>query len=105
MSEHTMKERINTHYSNFRLPNYESATSLSEYIWKLKRHFFTYHIKWKVVARAKPYNPATKTCNLCTKEKYFIIFKPETATLNSNHEMLKKCVHRRKWLMSQVKEQ
>ena len=105
LTEHSIKERINTHHSNFKLPDYAAVTNLSKYIWKLKRHHLTYNIKWKIVARAKPYNPATKVCSLCTKEKYFIVYKPETATLNDNTEMLKKCPHRKKWLIGSMKAQ
>ena len=31
--------------------------------------------------RASPYNTATKTCNLCTTEKFYIILKPHLATI------------------------
>ena len=96
---------MNNHKSNFKLPNYEATTNLSKYIWQLKRHYIKYKIQWSIVAKAKPYNPATKTCNLCTKEKYYIIFKPETATLNSNTEMLSKCPHRKKWIFDAKREQ
>ena len=103
--ENTIKERNNTHKSNCNLPAYDATTNLSKYVWKLKRHYYTYSIKWKIVARARTYNPATKQCNLCSKEKFFIIFKPETATLNDKNEMVRKCPHRRKWLFGTNKAQ
>ena len=59
----------------------------------------TVYIAWKTIARAKPYHPATKKCNLCIKEKYFIIFKPEMATLNRRLEITYACRHRRKLLL------
>ena len=99
MSKNTMKERISTHNSNCKLSNYEHTTELSKYVWKLKRHGYLYDIKWRILATAKPYNPASKICNLCSKEKYFIIYRPEIATLNKNSELLKKCPHRIDWLI------
>ena len=99
LTEGTLRERINTHLSNFRLPNYSTVTALAKYIWKLKKYKYEYSIKWSILANAKTYNPATKLCNLCNKEKYFIIFKPEISTLIQNNELLKKCVHRAKFII------
>ena len=76
-----MKKKINTDNSNCNHTDYEQATALSKYVWKL---YFTYNIMWRVLARARTYNPATKVCNLCSKEKYYIIFHSELATINEN---------------------
>ena len=73
-----------------------TVTALAKYIWKLKRYKYEYSIKWRILARAKIYNPATKQCNLCNKEKYFIIFKPEISTLNQNNEQ---CAHHAKFII------
>ncbi|CAB4040461.1 Hypothetical predicted protein, partial [Paramuricea clavata] len=48
----------------------------------LKCKGIEFHIKWQTLKRAKPYSPASNRCNLCLWEKYFIICKPELATLN-----------------------
>ena len=47
------------------------------------------------MATAKPFSPVTNVCNLCTKEKYSIIFKPELATLNSRNEINTNCRHKK----------
>ena len=46
-----------------------------------------------MIDRAQPFNPITGQCRLCNLERFFIIFQPEKATLNSNLE--DKCPH--KW--------
>ena len=51
-------------------------------------------ITWKILDRAQPYNPITDVCNLCTLEKYYLIFKPETSSLNLNEEINSYCLHK-----------
>ena len=55
----------------------KNDTELSEHIWQLKGNEQRFTIKWKILAKAKPYSNLTKRCNLCTTEKHFIITKPE----------------------------
>ena len=38
---------------------------------------------------AAPYNPASNRCNLRLWEKYFIIYKPELASLNKQNELIR----------------
>ena len=49
------------------------------------------------------YNNRTKRCNLCIAEKYFIMCKPKTATLNKRNELISKCRHKDKFLLRNVK--
>ena len=39
----------------------KTATTLSEFIWKLKE----YHLSWDIIERAPPYSAVTNRCNLC----------------------------------------
>ena len=75
------------------------GTSLSNHIWKLKSSAIPYTLSWKILNRCHSFNPSTKTCNLCLKEKYLIVFKPEGATLNDRSEMFATCRHRLKTLL------
>ena len=54
-----------------------------------------YKIDWKILAKAAIYNTDTKICNLCSKEKYFLLFRPETNTINKRDELYTKCLHRK----------
>ena len=67
----SFKERWSTHKSSFRLQTHENATSLSAYIWKLKREGVNFDLSWKIVSKSNAYNPSFKKCWLCLNEKYF----------------------------------
>ena len=89
----TFKKRFYIHKSNFKIRE-NAFTNLGKYIWKLKDYGYKYNIKWKIAAKANIYSTATKNCNLCAKEKFFILYKPETATLNDKKEIMRRCIHR-----------
>ena len=74
--------------------NYENPTTLSTHVWDLKNKNKDFDIKWSVIDRAKDYNPATKKCRLCLKEKFYIIFQPDGATLNLRSELFSSCRHK-----------
>ena len=42
-----------------------------------------YEIKWDITDRAMTFNPVNRKCLLCLKEIFYIMFRPESATLNS----------------------
>ena len=60
---------------------------------------------WEIVARAAPYNPATGYCDLCTEEKYRIMFEPEGASLNQRSEFFAYCYHQRPQLLINFKQE
>ena len=92
---------LNATRSNFKdkTRNPKNATALSKYIWNLEDENIPYDVSWGIVSRAKPFNQATGVCNLCTREKYFIIFKPEMATINSRNEIAGPCLHKHSKLL------
>ena len=90
------KDRFYKNDSDFREPGQKNSTKLSAYIWKLKEEQKTYNIKWDIVTRAMPYSAVSRKCNLCTAEKFEIIFNPKLATLNSRHKLYSHCRHKRK---------
>ena len=51
-------------------------------MWQLQDNNKNFNINWKILGRAKAFNPVAKKCNLCIKEKYHIIFHSESASLN-----------------------
>ena len=93
------KKRLGNHKKSFKHEKYAHETTLSSHIWKLKEKNIDFEIKWKLLARAKPFTPVTNTCNLCTREKYFILYHPEQATLNSRNEM---CRHKEPMLLDKT---
>ena len=101
LTEKSFKERWGNHKQNFKNPamKHRTATSLSKHIWSLKDESIDYSISFKQIARATAYNPVTRACRLCLKEKYCIMFKPEGATINQKSEFYTICMHKFNYLL------
>ena len=95
------KSRFRNHTASFTHSDKQNSTELSKHIWKLKNDNASYRIKWKIMQKARPYSNQTKKCHLCLSEKYYIICRPETATLNKRNEINNTCRHSKKYLLSQ----
>ena len=89
------KERYGSHKTSFNNEKYANETTLSTHIWKVKGRGSTFSIKWRVIDRGPRFNPSTKTCKLCTLEKFYILFKPEMSSLNSRNELGAHCRHKK----------
>ena len=94
LCEPTFKERWKNHRSNFKTRNPKNATTLSKYIWDLDDRKIKHEIDWKIVSRAQAFNPTTGICQLCNREKYFILFKPEMASVNERDSIAGPCQHK-----------
>ena len=81
LTSNTFKERFYGHRHSFKKRDSNHSTTLSSHIWDLKDKNENYEVKWSIIDRAKEFNPDTKKCRLCIKEKYYIIFQPEGASL------------------------
>ena len=99
LTSRTFKERYYGHTHSFNHRDSTSSTTLSSYLWALKDQDRNFNISWRIIDRGKPFNPVSKRCNLCTKEKFHIIFQPEGASLNKRSEMFSTCRHRKKDLL------
>ena len=87
----------------FEKPENRTSTMLSSHVWDLKDRGLDFTISWKILDRGPSYNPVSKKCILCLKEKYFIMYHPESSTLNKRSEVFNTCRHRKKSLLSKVK--
>ncbi len=94
------KTRYRNHISSFNNKKLRNSTALSKHIWNLKDRNITYNITWKTITKSKQYSTTTNTCNLCLKEKFYIICKPEMATLNNRNELSTECPHKKKFLLA-----
>ena len=99
LTDNTFKTRYNGHTSSFRNEQYRNTTTLSNYIWTLKDKNINYSLKWKIIDRGRAYQPAGKNCGLCDLEKFYIISRPELASLNQRNELATSCRHRKKHLL------
>ena len=95
LPENDFKTRYRNHTASFRNIASRNSTELSKYVWSLKDNNIKHVITWQIIARAKPYNGASKRCNLCLLEKFIIIREPHRCTLNKRNELVSGCRHRK----------
>ena len=97
------KDRWKEHQNDFEKPKNRTQTMLSSHIWELKDKGVDFTISWKILDRGPTFNPVSKKCILCLKEKYFIMYHAENSTLNKRNEVFNTCRHRRQSLLEKVK--
>ena len=102
LTSNTFKQRYYSHTNTFKYRDSDKSTTLSTHTWNLKDKNENYDISWEIVDRAPPYNPTTKKCRLCQREKYYIVFEPDGATLNKRSELYNTCRHRLKDLLNNI---
>ena len=91
------KKRHDTH---MRSVNHDTgSTTLSNHLKSLISGNIPYNIRWEFIEHAAPFNPTTWWCRLCTLEKYYILFKPEEASLNQRSEFFNYCYHQKPQLL------
>ena len=100
LCEGTFKKRFTSHKSSFNFERYKNSTALSTEVWRIKQMDGEPEIKWRVVRKAKAYTPESKKCLLCLAEKFEIANYPGDNLLNKRSEIVAKCRHRRKHLIT-----
>ena len=98
LTSRRFKDRLYEHTSDMNNQK-NKGTTLSNHVWKLKQQNKGFETKWKILSRGRSFNPSTRQCNLCLKEKYFIMFKPNGTTLNDRSDFFSTCRHRTKPLL------
>ena len=72
----------------------EGHCKLTTYFWAQKNAAKEPTVSWKYLERNVPvYNPISKKCMLCIREKFNILLNPQAATLNSRQEIFAHCRH------------
>ena len=100
LSEPPFKVRFANHQTSMKHRKYENSTELSKRVWQLRDTGKEPQVTWRVVEKSRAYSTTSKTCNLCTAEKYRIITSDQSKTLNKRSELVSKCRHRNKFLLS-----
>ena len=103
LTNRTFKDRYYKHRRTFNDQNPEDSTTLSRKVWGLRNTGEEFKIQWSIIDRGKPYNPKTRKCSLCTKEKFHIMFDPDGASLNQRSELYSTCRHRTQDLLCNLK--
>ena len=96
-------QRHQNHKTTFKDKNHCTKSELSNHIWKLKELGLAFDVSWKIIDRGKKFSPTSKSCKLCTLERYYLICRPDLYTLNKNKEFSDECVHKRFLRLSRVK--
>ena len=105
ISQPSFKERLSNHKKSFKHKKYEKETELSKYIWRLKETKTKFNIKWSILRRTSGFSNITSSCNLCTSEKLSICnFKDKKNLLNKRNELISKCRHQNKYLLSNLRD-
>ena len=99
LTDTTFKRRLYGHNSTFRHRHLMNKTGLSKYVWFLKDNHIPYNLQWRVLCKAKAFNPVTGVCRLCLLEKYYIMYNPADASLNVRDEFYNTCPHKYKFLL------
>ena len=104
LTEPPFKRRFTVHKHTFNERNTPNDTSLSKYIWNLKDTGAAWEIKWEILRRAGGYNKSTKKCGICLTEKLLICeFKPKENLINDKPEIVSKCRHQNRHLLSNIR--
>ena len=96
----TFKERYGNHLKSFNHEKYEKETELSKEVWRIKRQNKEFRIQWRIIKQYRPYNPLTKRCTLCLKEKIAILDHNGENQLNKRSEVIGACRHRQKYMLA-----
>ena len=102
-TELSFKARYANHKQSFKNNKYRKATALSDYIWSLKDAGTEYTLTWDILSKTAPYSCGAKKCDLCLTEKVIIATSDPETLLNSRAELISKCRHRNKYLLSCLK--
>ena len=98
LTENLFKARYYKHRKSFTTEGYHK-NSLSTHVWGLKRKSVNFELSWRIISTAHPYSPATKSCELCLREIYFIMYDRVKASLNKRDEFFCYCLHKDKYLL------
>ena len=104
LTSNSFKKRFYSHNNSFKNPD-ANQTSLSNHVRKLQEKRIKHTIKWEQVDQAKCFSPVSGICALCTKEKFYITFKPGVGPLNKKSEMFNNCRHKKRVLLCGTEDQ
>ena len=93
-------KRWSKHKAEFRNRNNQHSTkNISR---KLKDDGNHHTVKWEIMDWAPIFNPVTKKGWLYLKEIYYIMFRPDSASLNRRSELLNTCRQRTHKLLEKL---
>ena len=103
MTGNAFKDRWYGHSADMRKPANRIKTKLGAHVWDLNDDQTDFEVKWDFIDRATTFNPITRKCRLCLKEKFHIMYNTDASTLNKSQEIFNTCRHRTQKLLINVK--
>ena len=97
------KDRWYKHSSDMRHEKDRNNTSLSAHVWELRDNNINFTLEWDFIEMAPTFNPVTKRCRLCLKEKFHIMYNRSSSSLNKRQEIFNTCRHRKQRLLENFK--
>ena len=88
ITETKFKQQYANHIKSFTHEKHQSDTELSS----IKNNNYTPNVIWEILGQHEMYNPNTKRCSLCLKEKLEIA-RYKGRNLNKRSELVNKCRH------------
>ena len=103
-AEGNFKKRYYNHKTSFKNREKANDSTLSKYVWEVKdKYKETPFLKWSIVKSVSVYSTVTKKCLLCLHEKLKINYPNQEELLNKRSELIMKCCHVNKYLLSNCK--
>ena len=97
------KKRYYEHRGDTKKEEGRTKTALSAHIWGLNDKNIKHKVGWKIKYRGPDFNPLTKKCRICLKEKHYIMYHRDGSTLNRRNEIVNTCRHRTGKLLENLK--
>ena len=104
-AEGDFKERFYNHRKSFNSEASANDTTFLKYIWELKETSrLSPTLAWSIEKNVPPYSNISKKCLMCLQENFKIIHYPcPEELLNKRSELIFKCRHASKFLLSNWK--
>ena len=100
LTANPFKIRYGNHKSDFKTSEKRINSKLAGYIWKLKDKNIGYDVDFRIKESAPSYTPVSERCLLCLTEKLRIMQADQRIYLNHRSELLLKCRHHNRFLLS-----
>ena len=96
-TEQTFKKRYPKHKESLENEHSKEHTSLSSYVWSLKKKSEDPTVKWEIIKQCSPYVCGSRRCDTCLTEKLCILNSDRLQCINKNNELMQKCRHSNKF--------
>ena len=96
------KSRYSTHKVSFKNDS-KNQTALSKHLWETNQQGENPNLKWEILMEATPYQPGSRSCNLCLTEKLLILKNSQNPCyLNKRTELAQRCRHIAEWRLDKL---